>query len=78
MKVAISDFKPNVKCNVAPVDIPEWESCVIVFKNMRASKRIRVFGSSGDEAVEEELPLVLEAGKYFKSSSIPGDSLPHQ
>ncbi len=69
VNVVIADYKPNVKCDISATDAPEWESCVTIFTSMRASKKIQVFGASEDEAVEEELPLVLEAGERHNSSS---------
>lgn len=63
VNVVISAYKPNVKCDVSATDAPEWDSCVTIFTNMEASKEIKVFGASDDEAVEVELPTVLEAGK---------------
>lgn len=63
INVAITDYKPNVKCDSTSTPGPNWNSCVSVFVNMKATKQVRVFGSYGDPDVEEQLPLVLEAGK---------------
>ncbi|CAF9924440.1 hypothetical protein IMSHALPRED_006196 [Imshaugia aleurites] len=61
INVAITDYKPNVKCDSTSTPGPNWNSCVSVFVNMKATKQVRVFGSYGDPDVEEQLPLVLEA-----------------
>lgn len=70
VNVVIADYKPKVKCDVQATEAPEWLACVTIFISMKASKKVQIFGASDDEAVEQELPLVLEAGKHHRSSSI--------
>ena len=57
--VAIADYKPNIKCDTTSTPGPSWGSCVIIFANMRATKKPLIFGRPGNPIVEEELPLIL-------------------
>jgi len=75
VNVVIADYKPKVKCDVQATEAPEWLACVTIFTNMKASRKVQIFGASEDEAVEQELPLVLEAGKHHRSSSIICETL---
>ena len=63
VNVAISDYKPNIKCDTSSSVELAWDSCVLIFVNMRATKQTRIFGYPEDPLVEEQLPLVLEARK---------------
>lgn len=64
ISVVIAGYKPNVVCETNTVDAPNWDSCVQILIRMNASKKLRLFGSSEEEDVDEELPLVLEAGEH--------------
>lgn len=63
LNVAIANYKPNIKCDSTSAAGPPWKSCVTIFVNMRATKQARIFGYSEDPGVDEELPLILEAGE---------------
>ena len=63
VNVVIADYQPDVKCDSTSTPGPPWNSSVGIFAAMRASKRFRIFGPTGEPDVEEGLPLVLEAGK---------------
>lgn len=66
VSVSIGTFKPNIICdkNPTPDEDLDWNTCITIFEYMRTSRKSRVFGNSGDEGVEVELPTVLEAGKH--------------
>ena len=63
VNVAISDYKPNVKCDSSSTPGPAWQSCIAVFLGMRASTQIRVFGSPGEPNVDVVLPRRLVGGE---------------
>ena len=63
VNVAIADYKPNVQCDTSSTPGPPLLSCFSVFSNMRATTQLRLFGYPNEGSVDEQLPLVLEAGK---------------
>lgn len=63
MEVALAKYEPDIKCDTSPTPGPPWPSCVVLFGNMRAGTRRRVFGGFHMTGIDEELPYVLETGK---------------
>ncbi|KAL2054324.1 hypothetical protein ABVK25_005465 [Lepraria finkii] len=63
LEVAISNYKPNVKCSGGRTRGPPWQSCVLLFTEMRADMDILLFGQRPVPGLNVQLPLLVRSRK---------------
>ena len=63
LEVAISNYKPNVKCSGGRTRGPPWRSCVQLFTLMRADRDELLFGQRDGPELDVRLPFILGSRK---------------
>ena len=63
LEVAISNYKPNVKCSGGRTRGPPWQSCVLLFTEMRADRDNLLFGQRPVPGLNVQLPFFVRSRK---------------
>ena len=63
MRIAISSFDMDVRCDRRPVPGPPFESCLHIVADMEADTERKVFGNRGEPRVQVNLPIVFKASE---------------